>query len=135
MSDSRRIVIYDGECGFCSAAVRFIIRHDPSALHAFSPLQCRYAHALMERHDVRAIEGDTLLLVKEGRCYIKSDAALQIARELSGPWRLCWALRVIPVSVRDFLYDAVARHRHALPGAGRACLVPESDVRDRFVGI
>ena len=63
---------------------------------------------------------------------VRSDAALAMLQYLGGGWGVLAALvRLVPGSLRDALYDAVARRRFAL--AARACLLPRPDERARFI--
>jgi predicted DCC family thiol-disulfide oxidoreductase YuxK len=68
------------------------------------------------------------------RVYVRSAAALRVASYLGGVWRVLGALgRIIPGVIRDPIYDFIARHRHALDGDARACLLPTPEQRARFL--
>ena len=64
--------------------------------------------------------------VAKGQAYIKSEAALRIARELPG-WQWTWVLHLIPLVIRDEVYDLVARNRYRWFGRREACVLPNSD--------
>ncbi|GGW26992.1 thiol-disulfide oxidoreductase DCC family protein [Vreelandella hamiltonii] len=132
--DNRHIVIFDGVCNFCNGAVNFIIKRDPEGVFAFTPMQSELAQELTERFNVPDVGTDTLVLIKEGECYVLSDAALEIAKDLKGPWRLCYSLKGVPRPIRDAAYKLFARHRYRLFGKKDACMVPSAEVRSRFVG-
>ncbi|WP_016914060.1 thiol-disulfide oxidoreductase DCC family protein [Vreelandella stevensii] len=132
--DNRHIVIFDGVCNFCNGAVSFIIQRDPEGVFAFTPMQSELAQELTERFNVPDVGTDTLVLIKEGECYVLSDAALEIAKDLKGPWRLCYALKGVPRPIRDAAYKLFARHRYRLFGKKNACMVPSAKVKSRFVG-
>ena len=129
-----RVVIYDGVCNFCNGAVRFIIKRDPNGLFLFAPMQSEYAQNLIREHSVHNVGQDTFLLVKDGRCYIWTEAALEIAGELTGFWWLFKATRIIPRKIRDYLYRAFARSRYELFGRTKECQVPGPELAKRFVG-
>ena len=57
---------------------------------------------------------------------MRSDAILQILRDLGGFWRVVSWLRVIPRPLRNALYDRIARHRYAWFGRYEACRLPTS---------
>ncbi len=65
---------------------------------------------------------------------VRSEAAIALAEYLGGPWRLFRAARIVPRAWRDWVYDFVARHRHAIFDDGPHCLVPPAGARDRFLG-
>ena len=132
MSDSP-VVVFDGVCNFCVGAVRFIIKRDPNAIFRFTPMQGAPGQALIRAHGVPG-GGAALLLVKAGRAYSGSDAALEIARDLSGGWPLCRCLRIVPRPLRDWVYRLIGRHRYALFGRRPACMLPSAEQKGRFVG-
>ncbi|HAZ99334.1 MAG TPA: thiol-disulfide oxidoreductase [Halomonas sp.] len=133
--DNRYIVIFDGVCNFCNGAVNFIINRDPEGTFAFTPMQSELAQELTQRFNVPDVGMDTLVLIKAGKCYVLSDAALEIAKDLKGPWRFCYAFKVVPRPIRDAIYKLFARNRYTLFGKKEACMVPTVEVKSRFVGI
>lgn len=133
--DNRHIVIFDGVCNFCNGAVNFIIKRDPDGVFAFTPMQSELAHALTERFEVPNVGVDHFLLIKNDRCYVFSDAALEITKDLTGLWFLFSVFKIVPRSIRDAAYKSFARNRYKLFGKTDACMVPSKEVRSRFVGI
>ena len=132
------VLLYDGACGFCSATVRFVLRHDRRTTLRFAPLQGRYAAGVVARHaDLADI--DSLLWIEtpaEGgpeQVFVRSAAALRVAAYLAGVWRLALVAWLAPRSIRDGLYDVVARHRHQLFTPAATCYVPPPEVRARFL--
>lgn len=130
-----RIVIFDGVCNFCNGAVNFIIRHDQHRKFQFTPMQTELAQQLTDQYGIHNVGIDTFLLIKQGECYIWTEAALEIASELDGYWYLLNIFRIIPRPVRDFFYRLFARNRYALFGRTDQCMVPSADVRSRFIGL
>ena len=83
-----RIIIFDGCCPLCAALVDFIIRHDRRAVFQFVPAQSASGEALQLRLGIDALASDTLILIKNGQTFTRSDAVLEIARDLNGIGRL-----------------------------------------------
>ncbi|MDC3332953.1 DCC1-like thiol-disulfide oxidoreductase family protein [bacterium] len=133
--DNRYIVIFDGVCNFCNGAVNFIINRDPDGMFAFTPMQTELARELMEKHNIYNVGVDTFLLIKNGECFVYSSAALEITKDLTGVWYIFNIFKIVPNSIRDFLYKVFARNRYALFGRQEICMVPTDEVRSRFVGI
>jgi predicted DCC family thiol-disulfide oxidoreductase YuxK len=67
------------------------------------------------------------------RVFVRSAAALRVARYLGGMWTFALAAWLVPRTLRDAAYDVLARHRHRLPGAADACFVPAPEERARFL--
>ena len=133
--NGRHVVIFDGVCHFCNSTVNFIIRRDEKGLFCFTPMQSDLAKELAGPYYLDKDGVDTLILIKNEKIYVRTNAALEIAKALSGYWFLLTVLRVIPRSVRDFLYTRFARNRYALFGKRTHCIVPTQAVANRFVGI
>ena len=128
------VVLFDGVCNLCNGSVRFIIERDPRARFQFAPLQSPVADRLIGARVDRASLPDSIVLVDDGRLYVRSSAALRIARGLRFPWPLAWIFIVVPRPIRDWVYDLIARHRYAWFGRRDECMVPTPDVRSRFLG-
>ncbi|HUH39010.1 MAG TPA: DCC1-like thiol-disulfide oxidoreductase family protein [Spongiibacteraceae bacterium] len=132
---NRHVVIFDGVCNVCNGAVNFIIKRDPAAQFAFTPVQGELARSLLQTYGVHYSDVDTFALIKDGRCFVFSSAALEIARDLTGFWYLFGLLRIVPAPVRDFIYKAFARRRYRLFGRRDSCRVPSASVKARFIGM
>ena len=132
------ILIYDGNCGFCSSTVQFILRHERRCTLRFAALQGAFASALLAEHpELRELdsvvwfesahEGSSELVL------VKTDAVIRISIYLGGLWRLAAVMRFLPRALRDASYDFIARRRHRIPGVSSFCLVPDATNMDRFI--
>jgi predicted DCC family thiol-disulfide oxidoreductase YuxK len=74
-----------------------------------------------------------MVVISRNRLFVKSDAALEIVRQLKMPWRLLRVLKVVPRPVRDAIYDLVASRRYAWFGKKDSCMVPPAELRSRFL--
>ena len=133
------VVLFDGWCPLCVGTVRFVLKRDRTRLFRFVPLDSEAARDLLHRCaiDLDALDGvcsgTTVALICRGEVQTKSDAALGIVARLPLPWRALSVLRLVPRSIRDRSYSAIARRRHRIWGRLDSCHVPESEDRDRFL--
>ena len=127
------IILFDGICNLCSRSTTFIIRHDPVGRFHFASLQSEAARALGDEYGFDPADLDTVVLIERGRVYTKSDAAVRIARRLSGPARRGYSARHLPRPLRDALYNLVARNRYRWFGQRAECIVPTPELRARFL--
>ena len=132
---NRRVIIFDGVCNFCNAAVRFIFKRDPKGLFAFTPMQSDLAADLVRKYGIEHLGIDTVLLVKDEQTYIRTDAAMEIAKELSGAWWILNVFRIIPAFIRDYFYRLFAKNRYKLFGRTDKCAIPSDALKSRFIGI
>ena len=127
------VILFDGVCNLCNGFVQFVIARDPSARFRFAPLQSAAAAGILREAGVTAPLPDSVVLVEDGRVYVRSDAALRIARGLRFPWPLAYACRLVPRFIRDRLYDAVAARRYRWFGRRDVCMMPTPERRARFL--
>ena len=124
-------MLFDGVCNLCSKSVQFIIKRDPHNQFLFASLQSEMGKSLLEKHHLSEV--DSVVLIKEDMYYMESDAALEICRHLSSGWKLRAILKVIPSSIRDPLYQFVARNRYRWFGKQDSCMLPTEEMKTRFV--
>ena len=128
-----RLVLFDGECGFCDASVQWLLDHDPEGRLAFSPLQGETAAEIRRRGDWPT-GLDSIVFVEQGeRLSWRSTAAVRIARVLPWPWRGLAGLWMVPWPLRDLGYRLVAAVRYRIWGRRDACRLPGPDEAARFL--
>ena len=128
------VILFDGVCNLCNRAVVFVLRRDRGGVFRFASLQSAAGRALLEGAGLAPGSLETMVVVVGGRAYVRSDAAIEIARRLPGGWRLVAALaRLVPRPLRDAAYDLVARNRYRLFGRRESCMLPEPGVAERFM--
>jgi predicted DCC family thiol-disulfide oxidoreductase YuxK len=121
------VVLYDGVCHLCQRSVQFIIRHDKKNKFKFASLQSEFAqNRLSDIHFNNSRE--TIVLLKGTQHFEKSDAVLEIVKNLSGAWPLLYVFKIIPRFLRDAVYTYIANHRYRWFGKSDVCMLPtESD--------
>jgi predicted DCC family thiol-disulfide oxidoreductase YuxK len=129
----RAIVVFDGMCNLCSQAVQFVIKRDPAGIFRFASIQSATGGQLLEVYGLDRRSVDTIVLIKEGRSYVGSDAALEIAKDLKGFWKVAASLKIVPRPIRDCAYSWIARNRYRWFGKRGKCLVPTAEIRSRFL--
>jgi len=130
---SSSVILFDGVCNLCNGFVTFVIARDPAGRFHFGPLQSPAAKRLLESIDSREGWPDSIVLVENGRAWTRSAAALRIARGLTFPWPLAYALVVVPRPLRDWIYNRIARNRYRWFGKRDVCMVPTPELRARFI--
>lgn len=133
--DGLPIIFFDGLCNLCSSAVQFILRNDPAAYFRFCSLQSEAATSILEGRLVVGKVPDTVVLVEGGKLYVRSTAALRIARHLKAPWNYFAWLLAVPVPIRDMVYNLISANRFRFFGRRTACLIPSPALRSRFIGL
>ena len=131
----RDIIFFDGHCGLCHGAVKWVMARDPRGeVFDFSPLQGKTFAAAVSAERRIGLPDSVVIRTHDGRLLTRSDASLYILERLGDSWRrkARW-LRLIPMGLRDLVYVAFARARRILRRPGTVCpVVPEAQ-RSRFL--
>lgn len=114
----------------CNSFVQFIIKEDRDKIFKFASLQSDFGQAEVAKHPKLA-EVDSVILVSGHDIFIKSDAALEIFKKLP---RYSWlyVFRFIPVKVRDWVYEIIAKNRYRIFGKRETCMIPTPELSERF---
>ncbi len=130
----KKIILFDGVCNLCNGAVQFIIKRDGGDRFRFAALQSELGQELCRARHIDTTQIDSIILIDPGIAYyVKSDAALEIARELRGYGWMPLMLGWIPRGVRDAVYDLVARNRYRWFGKKDQCMIPTPELQKKFL--
>jgi predicted DCC family thiol-disulfide oxidoreductase YuxK len=135
-AESPELVFYDGHCGLCHRSVRFILAEDRTGeAFRFAPLDSdTFRTAFSE--SARATLPDSLIVqTTDGTILTRSSAVLHVLQRLGGLW---WMLdniaQLIPLTLRDRIYDGIARIRYQLFQApAESCPIVPANLRMRFM--
>jgi predicted DCC family thiol-disulfide oxidoreductase YuxK len=122
------VVLYDGVCGLCNRSVKFLIERDGGQLY-YAPLQGETARALRTEYPAIPQTLESVVLVDDGKVYLRSKAFLYGAKYLTRPWRWAHYVRWLPAFVLDLGYRLIARIRYRVWGKYDACELPSRDER------
>ena len=132
-ANQQPLVLFDGKCGLCDQTVQFLLDEDRNATLAFAPLQGETASAILRRQGAVDDPLGSVVYVRDHKVIRRSQAILMILSDLGGFWRLVSWLRIVPLTLRDAVYDWVARHRYEWFGQHAECILPSPAVKARFL--
>lgn len=127
-------VFFDGACGFCHGAVRFLLAHDRTARFRFAPLQGPTFRAAVPEERRRELPASLVVQTPDGRLLLRSAGLVYLLRRLAGAWPLVGGLLwLVPRPLRDLLYDLVARlRRRIFPPPPELCPRVPAEIGRRF---
>ena len=135
MEYGKKIIVFDGVCNLCNGAVQFIIKRDKKDTFRYTALQSEIGKQLTQERGIDTSSIDSFILIEPGTAYyIKSTAALEIAKEFGGLWTLTALFKWVPESIRNIVYDFVARNRYRWFGKKDQCMVPTPELKAKFLG-
>lgn len=133
-TDERPIILFDGVCNLCNGGVNFMLDWDREGRARFAALQSPAGQALLQRSGRSPYDISSIVLVENTTSYIKSEAILRIARLLDVPFPFLAGLgMLVPLQLRDPLYDVVATNRYKLFGSTSECRLSDARFEERFV--
>jgi predicted DCC family thiol-disulfide oxidoreductase YuxK len=116
-----QIVLFDGICNLCNGSVRFILKNDKSKRIRVASLQSETGKSLLRQAGFPADSIFTVIYFRGEKIYQRSEAVLQILRDMGGAWKLFYGFIIIPPFIRDFFYNVVARYRYRIFGKRDHC--------------
>jgi predicted DCC family thiol-disulfide oxidoreductase YuxK len=132
---SKPLLLFDGVCNLCNGAVNFIIDRDPDHKFVFASLQSPLGEQIAEQYQLPKEDFSSMVLLKNNTIFLRSNAALELARDLSGAWPLIYGFKIIPRFLRDWVYRTVSANRYKWFGRQDQCKMPTMDTNSRFVSI
>jgi predicted DCC family thiol-disulfide oxidoreductase YuxK len=123
------IIFFDGHCGLCDRLVTEIFLRDRTHRFKFAPLQGPTARQRLKEPPSL----NTIVFLKQDRTFVKSNAVLEIFRELGGFYSLIGLFKIVPLFLRDALYDLIARHRYGWFGESPTCRLPTESEKPYFL--
>jgi hypothetical protein len=119
------IVLFDGICNLCNASVRFITKHDKKSKIQFASLQSEKAKELLKNSAFNNENLNSIVFIADQKIFLKSDAAIEIAKMLDGFPNYLKYFQFIPRAIRDIVYDLIAKNRYRL--FGKSCAIGPSN--------
>jgi predicted DCC family thiol-disulfide oxidoreductase YuxK len=122
--------MYDGDCGFCSRIVHFVLKHGDKSI-LFTPLNSETAAIIFKENGIENPDMETFYFLEKGVLYERSKAAFHLSSYLRFPYSSFALLKWFPAVLSDPFYKLVARNRKRL--AGESCILPSPEERKRFI--
>ena len=129
----KTVLLFDGYCNFCSSTVQFIFEHEKNNRLHFASLQSETGRELLKHYNIDPEKTDSLVLIENNQAYVKSSAALRLARYLKALYPLLFGFIIIPPFLRNLVYDYIARHRYKWFGKSESCMLPDKQLATRFL--
>lgn len=133
------VLLFDGDCGLCAKAVRWVMTHERTDLPPgvprmwLAPLQGSTAAALRERFANIPTTVESVVFVDGKGAHLRTKAFLYLGLHLRRPWRALYYLRWFPGFLPDLGYRLIARFRIRIWGRADACALPTAAERARIL--
>jgi len=130
----KKIVLFDGVCNLCDNVVNKVIVADRRDQFRFTSLDSELGQQILQQIGVDRAQTDSIVLYIPGEAYyVKSQAALMIAKYLGGWYSLLQIFMLLPTKLADVLYDYIAKNRYKWYGKKDECMIPSPSIRKKFL--
>lgn len=130
----KRIVYFDGVCNLCNGFVNILIKLDKKQTLFFAPLQGVTAQkSSLDFTQLPPSEQSIYYIDSNGILFHKSNAVIQILNDLFGMKFFIKTIKLIPLKLRDKMYEIVASNRYRVFGQKSTCRIPTKTERARFL--
>ena len=128
---TKKIILFDGECGFCNSTMLYIAERDTNNHFQFVSNLSELGKKLLQEHDLLGVEKETLILLKDGQVHLEAYAFREITRVL--PYH-AWISKIIAISpsISNKIYRQISKIRKKLPSSS-TCEIPSAEVRMKFI--
>lgn len=126
-------IIFDGECALCNRSVMFVLNNDKTKSIIACSNNSIKAKELIDKHSINVNINSTIIYIYDNDVYYKSSAIINIFKQLKGVYPLLYSFILIPKSIRDFVYDFVAKHRKKIIKERESCyFLVDKDIKKRI---
>jgi predicted DCC family thiol-disulfide oxidoreductase YuxK len=132
-TQDKTLILFDGICNFCNNTVNFVLKHDKKDRFRFAALQSDSGKKMLLQYGLDPGQSNSIVLIEDGKAYLRSSAALHIAKNLGGIWVLMMVFSLVPVFIRDGIYNWVSRNRYKWFGKRETCRIPDELTKRKFI--
>ncbi len=121
------ILIYDGDCGFCTKSADFARKRLTSAVEVLAWQKMSNLATLgLTETDVQT---RSYFVDQDGRIFGGAESLARCALHMHSGWPLVGRIFLVPgfAQVASVVYKFVASNRHRLPGGTAACKLPNAE--------
>jgi predicted DCC family thiol-disulfide oxidoreductase YuxK len=121
LPNDKKIILFDGVCNLCNTSVQYIIKNDKKDVFRFVSLQSDLGQEIQKHIGILNRNIDSIVLYEPNRAYYyKSGAIIEIAK-------------TVPSSLRDSVYDFIAKNRYKWYGKQNSCMIPTAELKGKFL--
>ncbi len=132
--ENKKIILFDGVCNLCDSSVQYIIKHDKKDVFRFVALQSELGQEIIKYIGIQDSNIDSIIFYEpKVAYYYKSEAALQIAKNLGRFFYFATVFRVFPTGFLNIIYDFIAKNRYKWFGKTQNCMIPTKEIKSKFL--
>ncbi len=119
---SEPVVVYDGNCNLCLFWLDVLLKSQPNPPFQLVSVTDLTPQEKTQLNIQKASDFHSVIYSKSNALFLKSDAIIEIGKDLGGRWALLKWLKWMPKSIRDWAYGTVAANRYKWFGKKETCV-------------
>ncbi|WP_416372483.1 thiol-disulfide oxidoreductase DCC family protein [Empedobacter brevis] len=128
----KKIVIFDGECGFCNKIILFLAQKDIDNSIVFISNKSNKGRKLISFYNIdNDLPSKTLILIHKESIYIKSDVFKILSETNENLLFLKLVLKIFPKYINDFFYKIISKNRKKI--IKNNCQIPSKNIREKII--
>jgi predicted DCC family thiol-disulfide oxidoreductase YuxK len=130
----KKIILFDGICNLCNNSVQYVIKQDTKDVFRFVALESALGQKIMRHIGIADKNIDSIVVYQPGIAYYyKSAALIEITKSLQGIFHYGLLFKILPISLRDIVYDYIAKNRYRWYGKKESCMIPTPELKTKFL--
>ncbi len=132
--EGKKLILFDGICNLCNNSVLRVIKLDTKNQFVFTSLQSNIGKKITNHLNINTSKVDAIILYEPSVSYhIKSSAALKIMNAFGGFWKITQVFWIFPKSIRNRVYDFIAKNRYRWFGKKESCIILTDKLKVKFL--
>lgn len=127
------VILFDGVCNLCCSSVQFIIKRDHKKRFRFASLQSGFGKSITQNAGLNETDLSSFILREEGKIYTQSTAVLMVVKKLSALWPMLYVFIILPLFIRNAVYQFIAKNRYKWFGKKAECWIPSKELDELFI--
>lgn len=105
------VLLFDSGCKLCNTSIKFVTKGDKRQVIQQMAISSPEGQKIIQYHP-SLLHIDSIVFIKDQHVFIESDAVINIALELSYPYKLIAVGKLLPKKWRDAMYRWIAKNRY-----------------------
>ncbi|MEY3507661.1 MAG: hypothetical protein RIR44_893 [Bacteroidota bacterium] len=107
----KMVLLFDSGCKLCNSSIKFVTKGDKNQQIKQIPLSSIEGAAIVAKYPSLQ-DINSIIFIANNKLFIESDAIIEIAKQLSFPYKFLAAGRHVPKTWRDHIYRWIAKNRY-----------------------
>ncbi len=130
------IMLFDGECALCNAAVQFVLDHEQTPIFRFAPLQSTVGKQYLFTYGLPTDSFDSYVVIDNHAVYVKSRAVVKMGFYMGRYWQvLSYIVKFSPRFIADGIYTFGFNRRLKWFGKHKHCRLLKPEQCQRFLDL